>query len=152
MHSNDNLEEGLSKCKFHHYSLALLYWFFNVYFYKSIFLGAIISKKMYPTINDCDSKCLALLIHSTYDCAQRSSFITILAQLCFLFLTVESIRSETVFISQLIAGVDDNKFLFRLQQRVGNNNPDKVDIIQTIFSVCEDNCFHKKSHSHATPQ
>ena len=87
---------------------------------------------MYPTITDCGSKCLVLLIHSTYDCTQRSSFVTVLAQSCFLFPTVESIQSETVFISQLIAGVDDNKLLPRLQQRVSNNNPNKVDIIQSF--------------------
>ena len=97
--------------------------------YKTIFLDAIISKKMYPRISDCDSKCLALLIHSTYDCAQRSSFITVLAQLGFLFPTVESVKKETAFISELIAGVADNEFLSLLQRRVGNTNPDKVDII-----------------------
>ena len=64
---------------------TLYYLHSGLILYKSIFLGAIISKKMYPTITDCDSKCLALLIPSTYDCTQWSSFITVLAQLCFLF-------------------------------------------------------------------
>ena len=102
--------------------------------YKTIFLDAIISKKMYPRISDLDSKCLALLIHSTYDCAQRSSFITVLAQLGFLFPTVESVKKETAFIFELIASVADNEFLSLLQRRVGNTNPDKVDIIRTVFS------------------
>ena len=101
--------------------------------YKSNFLRAIISKEMYPTIMDCDSKCLALLIYSTHDCAQRSSFVTVLAQLCSLFPTVQNINKETAFVSKLIAGVDDNKLLSLLQHRVGNNNPDKVDIIQSVF-------------------
>ena len=49
------------------------------------------------------------------------------------FPTVQSIQKETGFISKLFASVDDNKLLSRLQQRVGNNNPDKVDIIQLVF-------------------
>ena len=112
--------------------------------YKTIFGGAIVSKEMYTKIPDCDSKCLAFLIHSTYDCAQRSSFITVLAQLCFLFPTVESVHNETEFISELVDGVADNKFLSRLQQRVGNSNPDKVDIIRNVFSFVKTIATTKK--------
>ena len=49
------------------------------------------------------------------------------------FPTVESAQKETALISKLIAGVADNKFVSLLQQHVGNTDPDKVDIIQTLF-------------------
>ena len=48
--------------------------------YKSIFPRDIVTKKIHPTKMDCDSKCSAFLIHSTYDCVQQS-FVTILAHL-----------------------------------------------------------------------
>ena len=60
------------------------------------------------------------------------------------FFTIESIQSETAFISQLIAGVDDNKFLSRLQEHVGNSNPDRSRYHSNSFFVCEDICYHKK--------
>ena len=88
---------------------------------------------MYPTIMDCDSKCLALLIHSTYDCAQRSAFISVLAQLCFIFSTIDSIENDTDFITELVDGATSNKFLSVLQTRFGNSNHDRSTIIKSSF-------------------
>ena len=82
---------------------------------------------------DCDSKCLALLIHSTYDCAQRSAFISVLAQLCFIFPTIDSIENDADFILELVDGVTSNKFLSVLQTRFGNSNHNRSDIIKTSF-------------------
>ena len=92
---------------------------------------------MYPTILDCDSKCLAFLIHSTYNCAQRPAFISVLAQLCFLFPSVESIKNDEAFILELIASVDDDKFLSVLQRRFGNSNHVRSDVIKSAFSDVE---------------
>ena len=53
--------------------------------YKCIFAKALFELKKYTFLVDLDTKCLAYLLHTTSDCGQRSVFVYLLAQLCFIF-------------------------------------------------------------------
>ena len=101
--------------------------------YKCIFATALFALKKYTFLADLDTKCLAYLLHTTSDCGQRSAFVYLLAQLCFIFPTYEDIAAGQDIIKKLVLSTTNNEFMENLQSQSGQAYERKKNTILTVF-------------------
>ena len=101
--------------------------------YKCIFAKALFELKKYTFLADLDTKCLAYLLHTTSDCGQRSAFVYLLAQLCFIFPTYEDIAAGQDIIKKLVLSTTNNEFMENLQSQSGQAYERKKNTILTVF-------------------
>ena len=101
--------------------------------YKCIFAKALFDLKKYTFLQDFDTKCLAYLLHTTSDCGQRSAFVHLLAQLCFIFPTYQHIAAGQDIIKKLVLSETNNDFRENLQSQSGQSYDQKKNTILAVF-------------------
>ena len=101
--------------------------------YKCIFATALFVLKKYTFLADLDTKCLAYLLHTTSDCGQRSAFVYLLAQLCFIFPSYEDIAAGQDIIKKLVLSTTNNESMENLQSHSGQAYAWKKNTILTVF-------------------
>jgi len=101
--------------------------------YKCIFATALFKHEKYTFLKDVDTKCLAYLLYTTSDCGQRSAFVHLLSQLCFIFPNYERIAAGQDIIQRLVLSETPNAFMENLQSLSGQSHGLKKSTILAVF-------------------
>jgi hypothetical protein len=99
--------------------------------FKYIFGATLVTQKKFPETLDLDKKCLAFLFQCTAECAQRSAFVQVLAQLAIVFPSKKEVVANKNLVSSLVKGsAGGTDFLSTIQSRSGAQERNKVEVIK----------------------